>query len=178
MLNLDDYKAYIKQNKDFINNIKAISEIVYDHFDDAFKVLDFIEDRADKYEKIEEEFEVIFEAGFSFIHEQIEELKTIYNHYFDNDFITFKRFDKMVAYSLYLNDLIQTLTEDRRYKGEIKTTISSLNEKIDKILRNKESYSDDLFEEFNNQVGEVVPVGTLSTSEIYGRVQEELMIEF
>ena len=101
MLEIEDYKAYLLQNYN-LHDLRSANSLLYERLDDVFSVLEYIEERFTKYQKVEEELEVIFEVGFSFLHEQIEELKNLIRLYFQNDPIGLRKYEHLLNYHLYL----------------------------------------------------------------------------
>lgn len=174
MIELHDYKSYLLDNQDFIQLLKESNSIIYDRLEDVFNVLEFIEKRVEKYEKVEEEFEVIFEVGFSYLHEQLEELKNIYNLYFKNDLAGLKKYASLINYYLYLSDLVEALKEKSLYSEEAKQAISNIYDEIENIFSEKKDFKQEIFNRFNLILEEFAPVGTLSTQEIYGMIKEEI----
>ncbi|HHX80465.1 MAG TPA: hypothetical protein GX692_05325 [Acholeplasmataceae bacterium] len=174
MIDFHDYKSYVLDNQDLIQFLRESKSIIYDRFEDVFQVLEFIEKRVEKYEKVEEEFEVIFEAGFAYLHEQMEELKSIINLYFKNDVAGLNKYASLINYYLYLSDLIETLTEKSLYSEDAKQAIANIYEEIETIFSEKKAFEQEIFNQFNLVVEEYAPVGTLSTQEIYGMIKEEI----
>lgn len=176
MLEIEDYKAYLLQNYNFIDDLRSANSLLYERLDDVFSVLEYIEERFTKYQKVEEELEVIFEVGFSFLHEQIEELKNLIRLYFQNDPIGLRKYEHLLNYHLYLSDLTDALKEKEQYNNDVKNALLSIEEDIDNILREKKDFDDSTLMRFNTLVEENVKVGTFSTLEIFSQIREELDI--
>ncbi|MCK9536182.1 MAG: hypothetical protein M0R05_01115 [Bacilli bacterium] len=176
MINYNDYKAYLLQNHDFIMMMKEKQIQLYDRIFDIMLVLDYISDLAAKGNKIDEEMHVIFEVGFSYMHEQLEEMKLYYEIYFQKDVISFKEYDMLINYSLYLGDLEDSLKDKNLYCEETKTAIKKIADKIDEIIRERKPINTEIFDDFNVLLEGYIPVGTLTTLEIFALISEELNI--
>lgn len=176
MINISDYKSYIHGNYNFLELLRGNNSLVYDRLSDLLKVLGFVELLVDQNKKIDEELEVIFEVGFSYFHEQFEEIKLYYNNYFKKDYHKFKEHELLINYALYLDDLEEVIKEKKLYKAEVAKSFSEIKEEIDAILRGKLSHSIDNFNKYNLIIEQYVPVGTLTTLEIYAMIVEELQI--
>lgn len=176
MINISDYKSYIQGNYNFLELLRENNSLVYDRLSDLLKVLGFVELLVDQNKTIEEELELIFEVGFSFFHEQFEEIKLYYNTYFKRDFLKFKEHELLINYSLYIDDLEEVLKEKKIYDKEIANAFGEIKEEIDDILRGRESLTIDTFNNYNELIEQFVPVGTLTTLEIYAMIVEELQI--
>jgi type I site-specific restriction endonuclease len=177
MINTIDYSSYLEENSQVLEKIKKMDLFTYERLDDVLQVMEFIMTRVNNYSKVEEEFEVIFEVGFTFIYDQLESIKTIYEHYFNKDDDSFKKYDHLMNYYLYLEDLVENLKEKSLYKLKTKKAIEDILSRIEEILKNKVDFTDQVFDEFNLIIEEFVPVGTLSTAEIYALILEEITIK-
>lgn len=176
MINIADYKSYVHANYNFIELLRENDSLVYDRLGDLLKVLGFIELLVDQSKPVEEELELIFDVGFSFFHEQFEEIKIYYNSYFKKDFFRFKESELLINYTLYIDDLEEVLKEKKIYDKDIAKAFGEIKEDIDNILRGEKSISIDTFNEYNEIIGQYVPTGTLTTLEIYAMIVEELQI--
>ncbi|HNZ77352.1 MAG TPA: hypothetical protein PLH44_02620 [Bacilli bacterium] len=176
MINIEDYKSYYQDNHDFFALLIENNSLVYDRLSDVFKVLGFIEMMVDMYKKIDEELEIIFETGFSYFHEQIEQIKIYYKDYFKGNFIKFERYAQLINYNLYLDDLKEALNEKELLNNETKEGLTELEQEIENILVKQEKFNDDDINRFDLMVGELVnssePIYT--TQEIFAMIVEEL----
>ncbi len=178
MINVDDYKSYYQDNNDFFDLLIENKSLVYDRLSDVFKVLGFIEMMVDMYTKIDEELEIIFETGFSYFHEQIEQIKIYYKDYFKGNFTKFEHYAPLINYSLYLDDLSEALDEKELLDKETKEAIEELGQEIENILIKQEKFTDEDIDRFDLAVGELItssnPIYT--TQEIFAMIVEELEI--
>lgn len=176
MINISDYKSYIHGNYNFIELLRENNSLVYDRLSDLLKVLGFIELLDDQKKPIEEELELIFDVGFSFFHEQFEEIKLYYNTYFKRNFLKFQENELLINYTLYLDDLEEVLKEKKLFDNEVGISLQEIKEDIDDILRGKKDITIDTFNRYNEIIEQYVPVGTYTTLEIYAMIVEELQI--
>lgn len=176
MINITDYKAYIQANYNFLELLRENNSLIYDRLNDLLKVLGFIELLADQNKQIEEELELIFEVGFSFLHEQLEEIKIYYNTYFKKNLIKFKEKELLINYYLYINDLEDTLKEKDLFRDEIKGAFSEIKDDIELCLKDKKEHTIEVFDGYNQIIEQYVPTGTLTTLEIFAMIVEELEI--
>ncbi|MGD9605402.1 MAG: hypothetical protein AB7V00_04540, partial [Bacilli bacterium] len=134
MINTDDYQAYLKQNQQLIELLKQNQSPLYDRMVDVFLVLDYVNQLVNDKSRIDEELEVIFDAGFSYFHEQWELITMIYHRYFHQDIISFTHYGSLINYLLYLDDLEETLKEKELLSDERKQVIQSIYEEIEQKL--------------------------------------------
>ena len=117
-----------------------------------------------------------FRSRFTYFHQQLEELKNIYEIYFKNDIAGFKKYQTLVNYYLFLSDLAESLKEKSLYKEEAKEAISGLYGEIEDIFSEKKDFDQEIFQKFNLILEGIAPVGTLTTQEIYGMIREEIEV--
>lgn len=176
MINVQDYKAYIHHNYNFLELLRENNSYIYERLNDVLKVLGYIEMLVDDEIKVNEDLEVIFEVGFSYLHEQLEEIKVYYNTYFNRDYPLFRQYEQFINYSLYLDDLEEVLKEKKLYSVNAQIAIKEIADDIDNVLLNKLNPNKDLFEKFNNLIEANVPIGTITTLEVFGMIVEELTL--
>lgn len=176
MVNITDYKSYIHANYNFLELLRENDSLVYDRLSDLLKVLGFVELLVDQNKPLDEELKVIFEVGFSFFHEQFEEIKIYYNTYFKRDFLKFREHELLINYNLYMDDLEEVLKEKNLYDNELANAFGEIKEDIDNILRGKNAITLDTLNKYNETIELYVPVGTLTTLEIFSLIVEELQI--
>lgn len=176
MINLEDYKSYKKANQKFLNLLEENSSLVYERLYDLLKVLGYIELQVDQNIKLSDELAFIFDVGYSFLHEQLEELKLYYSNYFNNDLILLLEKELFLNYILYIDDLSEVLKEKKKYTKELEKEFDIIRNEIDSILKSKEIPSLDNLENYDLIVLKHVPVGTLTTLEIFAMIVEELQI--
>lgn len=175
MINKKDYDAYIAQNKMFLDMLKRTSPVLYERIYDVTVVLDYITHLFDNTKRIGDELQVIFETGFSFLHEQIEEIKAYYELYFNKEGSLLNKYASFVNYNLYLNDLSETLREQRgALSEEIILTIDNISEEIDDLMLNNKPADFGILDKYNNYLEGLIPVGTLTTIEVFALIAEEL----
>ena len=83
MIQSKDYRAYVCDNKQLIDALKENNSVLVSRLSDVFKVLDHIVNLERLKKNISDELEVIFETGFSYIHEELEIIKIYYDNYFN-----------------------------------------------------------------------------------------------
>ena len=106
------------------------------------------------------------------MHEQLEETKLCYEKYFRRNIAW--EYDALVNYLLYLSDLEDTLKDKDLYNDETRGVIRGITEKIENIIREQKPSEPEIFDEFNILLEGYIPVGTLTTLEVFALIGEEL----
>ena len=111
MIASKDYKSYLQANENLFQLIDDNSPVLHDRFHDVIIVLNYICTLEEESEPVEEEFEVIFETGFSYLHEQLETIKIYYKNYLKENLNDFKKYENAINYILMLDDFTEALKE-------------------------------------------------------------------
>lgn len=178
MLDLTEYKEYCVANEEFIYMLKDNSSIVYERLRDFFKVLGYIDMLTDTYGNIEEEYEVFYETGFPFLYKQLEETKIYYKNYFNSNYEEFSKYESIINYALYLDDLKDTLKEEELINDDIVKAINEVAEQLDLILSNKLNFGEEDFVRFNATISSEIRFKRriMTMTEVFERIVEELDI--
>lgn len=176
MIDLTEYKEYCVANEELICLLKENESLIYDRLRDIFKVLGYIDMLVDQYQNVEEEYEVFYESGFPFLFKQFEEVKLYYNKYFQKDYEEFKKYEAVINYALYLDDLKETLKEEELLNDDISKAINEVGEQLDLILSHKLCCTDVDFDRFNATISSEMRFKRriMTVTEVFARIVEEL----
>ena len=176
MINIEDYQAYLKQNQPLLKLLKQNNSVVFSSMADVLIVLDYISGLVKEKSRIDEELEVIFDAGFSYFHEQWELITMVYDKYFNRDFISFSFFSNLINYLLYIEDLEDTLRDKELLTEERKQVLREIYDDIEQKLIHKIAFKQDLLDDYDFRLQSIIPDGTTTTMEIFSLIVEELQL--
>lgn len=176
MLDLTEYKEYCVANEQFILMLKENDSLIYDRLRNVFKVLGYIDMLVDRYTNVEEEYEVFYETGFPFLYKQLEEVKIYYQKYFNGDYKELQKYETIINYALYLDDLKETLKEEELINDDLTKAIAEVAEQLDLILENKLNFTDDDFVRFNAIISSEIRFKRriMTIEEVFSCIVEEL----
>ena len=176
MINYKDYNQYISENRQIIKIFEGNKSIVFDRISDAIKVLDIISKEAKTNNKLDEEIELIFEIGFTYIHEQLEIIKIYYNDYFKKDYMLFKQYEKAIYYILFIDDLCEVLDELEYLTDERKDYFTNLSREIEEKIQNKDNIDICYFDSLEIGISSHLPrkVDIYTTEMIFADILEEM----
>ena len=174
MLYINDYKSYKEANKKFFDVLSTNNSMVFDRFSDILKVLGYIELMHDT-NRVDEDLETIFETGYFYLYGQMETVKLFYHNYFNSNYEEFSKYEVLINYYLYLEDLLDTLSDDGKLINKnVKEGIDKIIKKIDTILMEHLTYSDKMLEDINCEINSLSIKNTpLTTQEVFGMIAEE-----
>ena len=180
MIQSKDYKNYITGNKELLELFEQNNSILYYHLKDVIYVCNYISNffKKNKESDETEDLEVIFETGFKYLHEQLEQIKIYYDKFFNKDYFLFKRYELLVSYTLYIDDISESLAEKEYLTAHCKNILSTLAKDIDKMIVEKTTWNDNDIDKFNEIINSCLPnnVEILTTEDIFASIAEEIEI--
>lgn len=180
MIQSKDYKNYITGNKELLELFEQNNSILYYHLKDVIYVCNYISNffKKNKESDETEDLEVIFETGFKYLHEQLEQIKIYYDKFFNKDYFLFKRYELLVSYTLYIDDISESLAEKEYLTAHRKNILSTLAKDIDKMIVEKTTWNDNDIDKFNEIINSCLPnnVEILTTEDIFASIAEEIEI--
>lgn len=176
MIQSKDYKAYIYDSNDILNILKKTNSVLQYRIEDVKKVLDHICNLERIKKDISEELTIIFETGFSYIHETLETIKIYYDKYLNKSTNLLQKYDKAINYILFLDDYLESLKEKKLLTQEFKTKCERIIEELEKIIQEKKEFNEELLDGFNNLLDEDISSlpDVLTTDHIFSLILEEL----
>ena len=173
---LDDYKKWYAQKEDFLNHLFHHDSIIFHRFENVIRVLNFIETLDEK--EINEDYEVIFDCGFSYLFSTVSEMELYLDKYFNNNFHRFLEYELLINYSLYVNKLKSVLEEYEVMNKDIQKEFSAVLEEIDDIVINKKKFDNEIVDKFDAQILSTFTYSKeyITTPEVFDRIAEELQV--
>lgn len=180
MIQSKDYKNYLNAHKEFLKVLEDNNSILHYHLKDVIYVCDYIVEYFKKNGESDEavDLEIIFETGFKYLHEQLEQIKIYYENYFKKDYFLFKRYELLIHYALYIDDFCESLDEKGHLSAHRKNILSTLAKDIEKLIIEKGEWNDEIIDNFNQVIESCIPNHTeiLTTEDIFAQIAEEIEI--
>lgn len=150
MINSHEYKTYLNENNDFLQAFQNANSLTYIRLSNLIKLLNIIVDMDKRKMKISEELEIVFDSGFTFLTEQIEDIKVYYYKFFDEDFDLLFKYEHLINVYLTYEDLMVCIKEQSKLEENTKKVINDILWEIEDILRNKKELSNERFQEIDD----------------------------
>ncbi len=169
MNNISDYKSWLIEEKDILDEYKKT--YIYDRYEVIFEVLDNLS----KNDKLDDDFEVIFEMGFQFIENQISSLKIWAKTFYNNDYKLFFKNSKTILLMIYINE---NLNEFENVKDLDK--IKMLEEDVFTALKSKNTVSDELYDIVLKEINKIYvknKIENIDMVNVYNKIAEMLKID-
>ena len=130
----EDYANYISECQELIEEMIQYNSSVYYAIADVLKVTDYIYQKNEKKETIDEDMLEIFEIGYGYLANVLGDLKTYYLDYFDKNIEVFNYYSELMLYSIYIEDYKSHLNVQDLINDDIEKNLTDLIYKIDGIL--------------------------------------------
>ena len=172
----DDFKKWYEQNEDFLTHLFNHDSLIFERINDVIKVLSFIV-QMDKKD-ISDDLDFIFDVGYAYIYNRVSEIKLYLEKYFKNDIHNFLKFEELINFTMYLDDLKEVLEEKEKYTDIVEEGFEEIASRIEEIVQKKKNFKADIIDDFNIILLSVIPSKEelLTTPEIFMRIAEELNI--
>lgn len=146
----EDYINYMNEHSDLIEHLYSTDSRVLVCLDDVIKVNDHIYQMVEKDEKISDELAQIFEIGFGYLVNSINDLETYYKEYLNKDIILFNHYADMMVYGILYEDFKSFLLSNDEYEEEIKKVIEPILTEIEDIIGNKKEFNEDAIKKYSD----------------------------
>ncbi len=171
-----DYRNWLLENNDFLNHLSHHNSVLYLYIKDVIISLNYID--ALEENEVDADMREIFDTGYAYLYNFIEELKIILENYFKNDFHKFIENDAFIHYYMYVSEIRDVLIDDNVYNEIVKEQFEYILEKIELILQGNLENNLELIDEFNERMMSVMPMkkSYLTISDIFVEVLDRLKI--
>lgn len=142
----EDYINYIGENNDFLDKLYSTNSELLFCFEDVIKVCDTIYKMYDKKETISDEINEIFEIGFGYLVNTINDLKSYYKDCLNSDIIALNHYSRILVYSILLEDYKAYLVSNEEYDGNVKDVVEKGLKEVDDIVTNKKTFDDEVIQ--------------------------------
>ncbi|XMB86248.1 hypothetical protein RJG79_00175 [Mycoplasmatota bacterium WC44] len=167
---VDDYKYWIEAKKDFLEEMKKTESLIYDRLSAIILTLEHLA----KKEEFDEDEGYIFNVGFMYLYEQINNIES----YIASSFKSFEALDENSVVFNYLCELEDFKTDYTSMEESDSENIQDYIDQVESALLARESISNLLYEEIDaimvdltEEYGEYLPI-----SEIYRQIGENLKV--
>lgn len=173
---INDYKNWYASKQEFIHHLKHHDSIIMNRVWNVFVTLNYITTL--KEEELNEDYDVIFDCGYSYIYSIVGEMELYLSKYFNDNMHQFLNYELLLNYSLYLNELKGTLIENEDFNEDANEEFNKIIDEIESIVKNKQPYTDAKIDEYDNRIlATFVPKKEhITTPEVFDRIAEELQI--
>lgn len=175
----EDYINYMGEKEELINMLIDTNSSIYYVLTDVIKVTDHIYKLYEKGEKLEEDLEEIFDIGFGFLANTLEDLNTYYYDYFEKDKDKFNYYAELMLYSVYIEDYKGYLEVNDMLNEDVEKALNELIYQIDSILVNKKPFNESFVISLDSVINTVLPMDKdyKTVYNVFRMIAEELELE-
>lgn len=173
---INDYKNWLHNKEQLLHHLRHHSSIVMDRMSNIFVTLDYITSL--KEDELNDDYEFIFDCGFSYLFTIVSEIELLLEKYFDNSIHIFLEYEVLINYLLYINDLKETLIENEDFNEDADIEFNNVCQEIEEIISKKQTINDNLLEMFDDRILSTFKAKKehITTPEVFDRIAEELQI--
>lgn len=178
----NDFLAWEKQNEEFLEHLEHHDSILYSRIYDVLRVLDFLsmldEDSAKDIET-NEDLSIIFETGYAYLYNFVNDIKLYLENYFNNDLHKLLEFEDLVNYSLYVEEIKDNLIDENKYDEIISKEFEYILSDIENKLSKQLPFTEETFNDYDNHLESVMPMDKMykTVDEIFVEVYEALKMD-
>lgn len=171
-----DFESWYLENANFFDQLHGHNTILFEHVKSIINVLACISNMNE--EEIDSDLDEIFDTGYSYLYNYISELKVYLKNYFDDNFTRFLKFDIIMNYNFYINDLKEMLVDECKYYDNVREEFDFILNDIENILSTKKEFDDKTINDYNVRILSVIPEDHdyVTTPELFVEVMDKLKI--
>ncbi len=175
----EDYVSYMNEVQELIEVMIKNNSSIYYVLSDVIKVTDYIYRFHEENENMDEDLEEIFDIGFGFLANTLEDLKTYYYEYFEKDIDKFNYYSELMLYSVYIEDYKGYLEVNDKLNDDVEKALNELIYQIDSILVNKKPYDKSFVISLDSVIDTILPYDPdyKTVYNVFRLIVEELGIE-
>ncbi len=175
----EDYVSYMNEVQELIEVMIKNNSSIYYVLSDVIKVTDYIYRFHEENENMDEDLEEIFDIGFGFLANTLEDLKTYYYEYFEKDIDKFNYYSELMLYSVYIEDYKGYLEVNDKLNDDVEKALNELIYQIDSILVNKKPYDKSFVISLDSVIDTIHPYDPdyKTVYNVFRLIVEELGIE-
>jgi hypothetical protein len=177
---LKEYHGWLSDNNELYTKLKNHDSALYHRFQPVYEVLyRLYQEYKNKKDEANEDIEKIFQVGLEYLNMQFFTCKIYLNKTFNKDFHEFLIYDKVINYSLFLEDLEYELAE--KQIDYDKDNLLKLSEHLSDIIENKKDIPDNLNLYIDSQVHKIINLDNYSFNgiiDIFVEIADALGINY
>jgi hypothetical protein len=147
----------MKEFRPLIKQMEATNSPILITFKDVISVNDHICKLVEQNEKVDEELADIFEIGFGFLTNTLEDLKVYYNDYFKKNILELNHYAPLILYHIYLDDFKWHLLNKEEMNEERSKVIDRIESEIDSILVGRGPFNHELIDSYEEEIRNITP---------------------
>jgi len=144
-----EYSDWKLTNQDLIDKLKAMDSPLIIRIEHVLLVVDYFYDKLIDDPEYSDEDHAIFETGFYYLYDQLEELTSILKEYYNNDYLALNVDAKKVNLLLNAIDFQNELLNYENFDEKDMAYLLEFENMVKEKLQNKEPISDDVYLKFD-----------------------------
>ena len=139
----EDYINYMNEHSELIELLYSTNSRILVCIDDVIKVNDHIYQMNEQNEKISDELAQIFEIGFGYLVNSINDLETYFKEYLNKDIVLFNQYTDVRVYGILFEDFKSFLLSNDEYDEDVKKIVEPILSEIENTIVNKVEFDEE-----------------------------------
>lgn len=139
----EDYINYMNEHSELIELLYSTNSRILVCIDDVIKVNDHIYQMNEQNEKISDELAQIFEIGFGYLVNSINDLETYFKEYLNKDIVLFNQYTDVMVYGILFEDFKSFLLSNDEYDEDVKKIVEPILSEIENTIVNKIEFDEE-----------------------------------
>lgn len=174
---LNDYANWKLENEQILFDLLENKSDIISKFKHVYDVLEELHEEGVANEgELNDDEEQIFESGFEYIFNEIENIKTILSAYFEDDFKQMEKHSELVNLLLYANDFESELLGLEDVKEEDREALGNFIDKVTEIIKEKGEPTEALHNELDKILMKIFGESYYGVNEIFLDIADEMGI--
>lgn len=172
----DDYINYLSECMEVIDRLKITSSPLQILIDDVIKVTDYIYQKYDKKQKIDDDLEEIFSLGFGYLSNVLTYIKSYYEESFDKNMNKLNEYANLIINLVILDDFKSYLEANEFINDVILKELEDMMAKLDHMIATRGKIVSEIDESITLYIDEHTPQDAKYTPvySVYAMIAEEI----
>ncbi|VEU83060.1 hypothetical protein [Acholeplasma hippikon] len=146
-----EYASWKLEHSELINNLKQLDSPLIIRFENVLNVIDYMYDKLIDDPKYSDDDHEIFETGFYYVYDQIEEIKKILKAVYNNDYLALNLDAKSVNLLLNTIDFQNDLMSQSNVDESAMQFFLDFEKEVIEKLNNKQKIEEDMFKRLDEE---------------------------
>ena len=174
-----EYANWKLEVNDLVTYLRKSDSSLIVRFKHVFDVTDYLYDKLIDDPKFSEEENQIFETGFYYVYDQIDQIQKLLNETYDNQLESLEKYAKDINLFLTTINFQNELLSTENYKQRDLDKLIAFEKEIEEKLFNKESISKEMFDRLDHMTYQIfydMDVDYYPINDIFFEIADELGI--
>ncbi len=176
---LKEYQSWYLENKDFYDHLVSHGSVLHTRFYPVYDVLLYLYNQYKDLDTLDEDIDKIMQVGLEYIFQQFFTCKIYLEKYFNANFHEFLKYDQIINYLLFIDDLRYELVEQKVNFNE--KELDQLIDELESIVSEKKELPENINMYIDSKISDIVSTDRYyfhSIIDIFVEIGQTLGLDF